>query len=682
MNKKKPWFAHLAIDQPFMYYQGGGTVGDPIKNLNAMGQATQTNMSSNVVPFGDGTFWNASTPQKFAQVGVSAPYTQVNNPYAGLFDPQPQGTFNPNAPGVPQMMVTPPNPYLNAPQIMEPGYQEDINLEMNISSSDAQKLRELQGEVMPEDRFRTNQVQALKRAPSGDERAKELYYKNMAGRGVGTAIEPEATMPTDRFRTGQVPTMGGMQEPQTGPMAPTDMTNPFDINMDVSDADRQKLADMQKGIAMEETIDGTEVTATGQKGMTVLPSAKPGMLDVGDKGLTAPTTTELAPIGVPTEKEEGLQGALDNKLTGEETGFNADDYYLAKGMIDAGLFARNLAQGPPPTMSMRKPQLERLRMNRQPYEEARQDIREMSAAAMAGGRQNLSQMSDYLKMSQAITTGTQERLAQVGSAEAQQEMQVDMQNQQIANQETMMETDVLNQEMMQNYQIQQEAQRYRDKALSESVAKVTDTMGAYAMYKNQKEQALRQEEVSKKQANLANEMQLNWMKYEAAKSELSSQGYQEAEKQEINKYIKTQGAKLLGDKDMQILVETFGENYDPTDRDKNYKKYAKELANYEYRMEVNKEPERESYDNEEDFLKDQKTWEDFQKWQPKKQEEIEKMKAIVDAEKLYYEKVQQEFDISGQRKAFQSKYLTEAGLPTTAEFIQSVESAIEASRQI
>jgi hypothetical protein len=680
----------LAIDQPFMYFQPGGTVGDPIKNLNAMGQATQTNMSSNVVPLGNtGLFANASTDPRLAQQGVAAPYTQVNNPFPGMFDPQPQPPteFPMNAPGVPQMMVTPPNPYLNAPQIMEPGIVEDMNFNMNISHTDIQKLAEIQGNAMPQDRFRTNQVQPLGRAPSGDERAKNLYYQNMAGRGVGYAPEPEAGMPTDNIRTGQLPPVTGQyQGPQTGPMAPTDMTNEFGIEMNISDYDKQELARLQQGMP-EQTIDGTVVTAEGQQGMTVLPKINPGQLSTGDKGIQGPSvdTTIQAPTTMATEDPQKMVEdtiAEEVTKTAEGQGFDPNAYYLFKGMLDTGALMRNMMQEPPPGQYLKQPHLERIRMDRTPYVDARQQVKEMGRASYRGARENISQMSDFLKMSQAVTTGTQEQMANITTAEAQQELAVDQQNQQIANQENMMQTDTMNREMAMNYQIQAEAQRYKDSMISHQLARIGDTAGAYAMYQNQKEQAMKQEEIQKKQANLANQMQVNWMKYEATKSELGSEAYAEAERSAINKYIKDQQQALLAEDDFKVLAEEFPDGYDPVNADMNALRYKNIAANVDYRKAQLQEPVKGENENVEDYNNRLATYEQKMADIEKAEKEAERLKTIVDAERKFMDRIKSDFDISGQRREFQSSYLEKAGLPTSAEFIQSVESAVDAYRQL
>lgn len=442
--------------------------------------------------------------------------------------------------------------------------------------------------------------------------------------------------------------------------------------------------------SLDHSIDGTVLTADGQKGMTVLPPASPGQLEVGDKGIQGPSidTNIKAPntLGTPENIEDAAKQELNNKLVSDAMGqepFDAERYYLFKGTLDTAALMRNMMQEPPPGQYFKRPHLERIRMDRQPYEDARQQVREQGRTSYRGARESLSQMSDFIKMNQAVTAGTQEALSNIGSAEAQQELQVDLQNQQIANQENMMQTEIANQEMGINYQMQAEAQRYKDAMISQQLARIGDTVGAYAMYKNQKEQAMRQEELSKRQTNLVNELQMNWMKYEATKTELASQGYQEAEKKAVNNYIQEQQKALLESDDFKILREEFGDDYDPLTANIRAKKYKMEKQQLDYNQAlIDQGIERNKDMDDIAWTEAQEKFEDLKKKTAELAEVVDKDKAIYEAEKAFYDRVRNDFNISGARQNFQTEYLRQAGLPTSSEFIQSVESAIAASRQL
>ena len=363
----------------------------------------------------------------------------------------------------------------------------------------------------------------------------------------------------------------------------------------------------------------------------------------------------------------------------------ANRYYAGKAMLDAGALMRNMMQGPPPNIQFDIPHYERMRMDRTPFEQQRTDIERMGQQSYRQLREGVSQTSDLLKGVAAVSAGTQEAMRQVGTQEAQQELAIEQANQQISMQEQQQQSSILNQEAQTNYNIQQQARMVKDQMISNQLARLGDTAGAYAQYKVMKDQADRQEAFSKKQAVLGNNLQLAWLKYEASKSALESDEYTSARSSAVQKSFDTLGQEMLKESKYKDIVNKYGDTYNIMDIDKHAKEYSLEK--------IKNEQMAAEYENFGGYA-DQGTMSDDaykaykQKYDQAKLDylnrnaELEKMKELTELEGAFYKDIRGRFDASEIGLNFQDKYLRDRGLLGQAEFMKEVETMMSTAGQL
>lgn len=416
-----------------------------------------------------------------------------------------------------------------------------------------------------------------------------------------------------------------------------------------------------------------------------------GVQPLGNKTILDQQLTENPELQDPTVDQtvDSSTNTPTNKTTQSNTtyseqpgGFTPEKYYAFKGLLDAGALFHNMVQGPPPNLSLKLPQMNRIRMDRTPYEQQRTDIERMGQQSYRKLREGISQSSDLMKGLAAVTTGTQEAMRQVGTAEAQQELQVEQANQQIAAQENQMQTQLLNQEQQMNYQLQDQAQKFKDQMISQQLGRIGDTAGAYANYLYNKEQANKATQLFKEQANLVNDIQLKWMQYEVAQKELGTPEYMKAEDKAALQFIQETQNEMLESEKYKDLKEQLGsvKYTDFINRAKDYD-YNQRLIQ-QAQQKIAQEPKRLDSDTDE-------VWNQKMDLYTKQKEQYEKMssafeqqKALFQKEKEFWEEGRTKFTNSTARQDFRSSYLAERGLPTTAEFSQSIESLMSAARQL
>ena len=387
-------------------------------------------------------------------------------------------------------------------------------------------------------------------------------------------------------------------------------------------------------------------------------------------------------------QEETLKQTPNNKFGTPEA------YYLGKSMLDASALINNMVQPQPPSIQMKNTYFERQKLNPEPYDTMRSEMRNQGTQAYRLQRENISQASDLMKGLAAVTSGTQQGLMQVGMQQAAAEQQVQNINQQISAQEQAGITQTQNQETMTNYQIQAQAQQQKDQMVSAQLQRLGDTAGAYSDYVVKKELTQKMTEMSKDQADKGNAIQIAMIKYQASQNELGSDTYKEAQRQSVNQYINETKTNMLNDP----RYSTLGANYDPLtfdQRENKYKTLEQRLGilsdSHDGFSEDSKPiaPTRTAdMDDtkwntiENDYKKRQYGWESDKAAYDKYKLELDKNKPVIELERKFLTELKNAYDISGKRQDFQSDWFKKRGLKTYAETIEEVESLVNPNRQI
>ena len=373
----------------------------------------------------------------------------------------------------------------------------------------------------------------------------------------------------------------------------------------------------------------------------------------------------------------------------------AEKYYAGKAGLDAVALFNNMIQPEPPSLQVKLPHYERMKLNPEPYDTMRSEMRDQGTQAYRLQRENVSQASDLMKGLAAVTSGTQQGLMQVGMQQAGAEQQNQQVNQQIASQETDQQTQMLNQEAAMNYQTQQQAQQFKDTMISNQLGRIGETAGAYAAYVTNKELAKKMTDLSKYQADTGNAIQLQMLKYQIGQNEMNSDIYKEAEAADLKKYMEETKKKLYEEERFKQLRDVYGENYDFTlinEREKSFKE-----------LEMNLERMNKSYngfnnppvlpEKTADMTADQwKMVQDahekkaYQFEQDKKQylaakEKYEQQKPIIDLEKRFIEDLKTTYNVSGKRQDFRSSWMRDRGLEDISQIYQNIESLMNPNRQ-
>lgn len=405
------------------------------------------------------------------------------------------------------------------------------------------------------------------------------------------------------------------------------------------------------------------------------------------------------PIGPePFEYEKTSPNTETNSLT--QTPKNKfgtpEAYYLGKSMLDATALINNMVQPQPPSLQMKIPHYERQRLDPTPYDAMRSQMRDQGTQAYRLQRENISQASDLMKGLAAVTSGTQQGLMQVGMQQAGAEQQIQGINQQISMQEQGQQTEMLNQEAMTNYQMQQQAQQFKDQMVSAQLNRLGDTAGAYSDYVVKKELAQKMTDMSKDQADKGNAIQIAMLKYQAGQNELGSDAFKEAQRQNINQYISETKSNLYKDPRYDKIRQKYGDNYDPLTLDTR----ESNIKNLEQRMNIlsesyngfTEEPQKPTRTAAMTDDQWKATEEDYEKrkWRfdsdkeryttAKKQYDLEK--PIIDLERSFVNELKSSYDVAGRRNDFQSEWFKKRGLKTMQETIEEVETLMNPNRQI
>lgn len=498
------------------------------------------------------------------------------------------------------------------------------------------------------------------------------------GQPQGTAPIVETTAPTDNTAlSGQTTTVP--------------VTNPYPQQTpqySIIDETMKSLDELPVEITYDTPQAGTmPPMPTGMLSNTPIPTVTPGQLPV-----TNAFPTAQGPLP-GTQDRQGTPTVTGQPTTEEEQKrqFSPEDYYGLKGILDMGALMNNIIQAPPPSLQFQMPHFERMRMDRTPFEQMRTEVQQTGRESYRGLREGISQASDLMKGLAAVTSGTQENMANIGSQEAQQKLQVEQTNQQIAMQENQQQSATINQEAQTNYQIQQQAQMFKDQMINEQMANSLSTLGAYTDFINRKEEAAKATELSKNQTTLANDVQVQMLKYAATQNELASSGYQEAETQNMYNYMMNVQKDLYNSPEYAALKEHYGDDYEIRTIDANAQQHKANQALYDTWTKIYKGFTETPVKGQGAGVDPAETDDMYKlrldKWNNKKGE-YEKMKQIVegnskiiDLEQKFYNQLKGSFDKSGERARFQSSYLKEKGLPTTEEYVQTLESLMQSARQ-
>jgi hypothetical protein len=388
-------------------------------------------------------------------------------------------------------------------------------------------------------------------------------------------------------------------------------------------------------------------------------------------------------------------GDISNVDPNKKNKFGVSEaYFLGKSMLDATALINNMVQPQPPSLQMKIPHYERLRLDPTPYDAMRSQMRDQGTQAYRLQRENISQASDLMKGLAAVTSGTQQGLMQVGIQQAGAQQQIDQMNQQISMQEQGQQTEMLNQEASTNYQIQQQAQQFKDQMVSAQLGNLGTTAGAYAQYVKSKEFAEKAENLSKYQTDAANAIQLGMLKYQAGVNELSSESYKEAEKSDMNQYINDERELLYNDVKYKDLKDKYQDDFDVyaiPSRLENHKYQRSRLDRLSKAYDgFAKEPEAPDYTKmtEEQKKLAENTYNQKLIAYRQDQTAYNNLKSQLDADQPYidlqndfYTELRGKYDTSKRRTEFQSSYLKNRNLPTIGELIVDIERQMKPNRQ-
>jgi hypothetical protein len=364
-------------------------------------------------------------------------------------------------------------------------------------------------------------------------------------------------------------------------------------------------------------------------------------------------------------------------------------YYLGKSMLDATALINNMVQPQPPSLQMKIPHYERQRLNPEPYDAMRSQMRDQGTQAYRLQRENISQASDLMKGLAAVTSGTQQGLMQVGMQQAGAEQQIQGINQQISMQEQQQQTQMLNQETATNYQIQQQAQQYKDQMVSAQLQRLGDTAGAYAKYVNMKDIVSKQDAVNKAAIQSTNDIQNAMLQYQMHKDAMDSDEYKSAWAQHWTKTLDQMSTDKIKDERFGALKEYYGEmsprysDYqriamDPTFT-KSYYQKKNDYENFQRLYPGGVAPDKSKYANDDDY---NKAVADFQKAEANSKafNEDKSYKQFEQMQQFWTE-IGNERDESGERKRFADQYMQRRGYYTTEQLLKTVQEALDRSKQ-
>lgn len=364
-------------------------------------------------------------------------------------------------------------------------------------------------------------------------------------------------------------------------------------------------------------------------------------------------------------------------------------YYLGKSILDATALINNMVQPQPPSIQMKLPHYERQRLNPEPYDAMRSQMRDQGTQAYRLQRENISQASDLMKGLAAVTYGTQQGLMQVGMQQAGAEQQIQAINQQISAQEQAAQTQILNQEATTNYQIQAQAQQFKDQMISAQLARLGDTAGAYAKYANMKDIATKQDLVNKAAIQSTNEIQNAMLQYQLQKDAMDSDEYKSAWSQHWNKSLDQLAINKLNDEKYNLVKEYYGEttpSYGDFRRratnpvfiqDYYQKRNAYDMFQKLYPGGV--APDRSKYSNDTDY---NNALADFKKYeQDSKAYNDNKSYKTFEQEQDFWTTLSKEKNENAERKKFADQYMKDRGIFTSEQLMESIQASLDRSRQ-
>jgi hypothetical protein len=386
----------------------------------------------------------------------------------------------------------------------------------------------------------------------------------------------------------------------------------------------------------------------------------------------------------------GYDGDISNVDPNKKNKFGVPEaYFLGKSMLDATALINNMVQPQPPSLQMKIPHYERLRLDPTPYDAMRSQMRDQGTQAYRLQRENISQASDLMKGLAAVTSGTQQGLMQVGMQQAGAEQQIQGINQQISMQEQQQQTQMLNQETATNYQIQAQAQQYKDQMVSAQLARLGDTAGAYAKYVNMKDIVSKQDAVNKAAIQSTNDIQNAMLQYQMHKDAMDSDEYKSAWAQHWTKTLDQMSTDKIKDERFGALKEYYGEmsprysDYqriamDPTFT-KSYYQKKNDYENFQRLYPGGVAPDKTKYANETDY---NNAVADFQKAEANSKA-FNEDKSYKQFEQMqdFWTEIGNERDESGERKRFADQYMGQRGYYTTEQLLKTVQEALDRSKQ-
>jgi hypothetical protein len=364
-------------------------------------------------------------------------------------------------------------------------------------------------------------------------------------------------------------------------------------------------------------------------------------------------------------------------------------YYLGKSMLDATALINNMVQPEPPSIQMKNTYFERQRLNPEPYDTMRSQMRDQGTQAYRLQRENISQASDLMKGLAAVTSGTQQGLMQVGMQQAGAEQAVSNANQQISMQEQAGIAQTQNQETLTNYNIKSAAQQIKDQMISAQLARLGDTVGAYAKYSNMKDIVSKQETINKAAIQSTNEIQNAMLQWQMHKDATDSEDYKSAWAQHWNKALDQMSIDKVKDQKYNLVKEYYGET---TPNYSDYRRRATDPAFVQdYYLKRNSydmfqklypggvAPDRSKYANDADY---NTALADFQKYEKESKAYGEnKTYKAFEQEKDFWKTISLEKDETAERKKFADTYMKNMGYYTTEQLMTAIQTALERSRQ-
>lgn len=406
-----------------------------------------------------------------------------------------------------------------------------------------------------------------------------------------------------------------------------------------------------------------------------------------NKMLLVDKQTELPNVDVPNFTNTTFPPKKLTKDTIQKNKMGIPEaYYLGKAGLDATALISNMIQPQPPSIQMKRPFFERMRMNREPYDTMRTNMREQGTQAMRYMRENVSQASDLMKGITAMTSATQQGLKDVGMQEAAQMQQIDTINQNIASQESQAQADILNKEAIANYGIQEAAQKHKDSMVSAQFAALGSTVGAAAKYVAMKAHIDTQNELNKSTAQLNNELQATLVENEIINSALESQDFIDYKKVVKNQEMSKIQESMLGDEKYKNMLEYYG-GVAPEyatyvmnkDKPETYEKLRMISAAKRFEKQYPEAPNENDYTPEE-YTRIKKDYDENLKYYNEYQNNP-KYRAY-ESEIEYWNNINEQMAKINLEKLSAESYLRDRQMPTQSDIYQKLKALTERTRQI